>query len=93
MPRKQASVLIPESSWIGFGAGGTLDEAYKDWKKMGKKEFMEMYGNDVLEYYDILSQEEINALPKSNAEDDEEEVEIDLEDTEDKMEVEETLGS
>ncbi|KAJ7746178.1 hypothetical protein DFH07DRAFT_963050 [Mycena maculata] len=74
-----------------------FDEAHEDWKKMGKKEFMEMYGNDVLEYHDIPSQEEIDELPKSDVEDDEEEVEIDLEDTEDEaedeMEVEDELGS
>lgn len=74
-----------------------FDEAHEDWKKMGKREFMEMYGNDVLEYYNLPTQEEIDALPKSDAEDDEDEVEIDLEDTEDEedeeMEVEEELSA
>ncbi|KAJ7501166.1 hypothetical protein B0H11DRAFT_1993870 [Mycena galericulata] len=68
-----------------------FDEAHEDWKTMGKKEFMEMYGNDVLEYYDIPSQEEIDALPKSDAEDDEEEEEINLEDTEDEGDEEDEM--
>lgn len=71
-----------------------FDEAHDDWKTMGKKEFMEMYGNDVLDQYDIPSAEEIDGLPDSDA-DDEEEVEIDLEDTDDEedeeMEVDQDL--
>ncbi|KAJ6503590.1 hypothetical protein C8R45DRAFT_1091367 [Mycena sanguinolenta] len=34
-----------------------FDEAHDDWKTMGKKEFMEMYGNDVLNLYDIPAPE------------------------------------
>ncbi|KAF8205248.1 hypothetical protein K438DRAFT_1757234 [Mycena galopus ATCC 62051] len=72
-----------------------FDEAHDDWEKMGKQEFMEKYGNDVLELYDIPSAEEIDGLRDSDAEDDEEEVEIDLEDTDDEeaeeMEVDEDL--
>ncbi|KAJ7757365.1 hypothetical protein DFH07DRAFT_711478, partial [Mycena maculata] len=56
-------------------------EEHANWKKMGKKDFMFVYGNDVLAQYDIPSAEDIDALPKSDAEDDEEEAEIDLEDT------------
>ncbi|KAJ6463052.1 hypothetical protein C8R47DRAFT_1238749 [Mycena vitilis] len=65
-----------------------FDEAHEGWKTMGKKEFMEKYGDDVLDQYDIPSPEEINALPDSDAEDDEEE-EINLEDTEDEEDEEE----
>ncbi|KAJ7640002.1 hypothetical protein DFH06DRAFT_1478028 [Mycena polygramma] len=60
-----------------------FDEAHDDWKTMGKKDFMEKYGNDVLEQYDIPSPEEIDALPDSDADDEEGEDEINLEDTED----------
>ncbi|KAJ7467624.1 hypothetical protein FB451DRAFT_989458, partial [Mycena latifolia] len=35
---------------------------HEDWKTMGKKEFMLMYGNDVLDQYDIPTEEEINAI-------------------------------
>jgi hypothetical protein len=70
-----------------------FDEAHEGWKTMGKKEFMEMYGNDVLEQYNIPSPEEIAAIPNSDAEDDEEE--INLEDTDDEedgeMEVDEDV--
>lgn len=59
-----------------------FDEVHDDWKTMGKKEFMEMYGDDVLAQYDIPSAEEIDTIPDSDVDDDEE-VEIDLEDTED----------
>jgi hypothetical protein len=45
-----------------------FDEVHEDWKTMGKKEFMEMYGNDVLEQYNIPSPEEIAAIPNSDAE-------------------------
>ncbi|KAJ7760233.1 hypothetical protein DFH07DRAFT_957607 [Mycena maculata] len=73
-----------------------FDEAHDAWKTMGKAEFMEMYGNDVLDQYDIPIQEEIDAIPPSDAED-EEDVEINLEDTDsenehDEMEVDEELG-
>ncbi|KAJ7200251.1 hypothetical protein B0H12DRAFT_1244470 [Mycena haematopus] len=74
-----------------------FDEARNDWKTMGKKEFMEMYGNDILDEYEIPSIEEINALPKSDAKDDEDQEEIDLGDTDDEddkddqMEVEDSL--
>ncbi|KAJ7782587.1 hypothetical protein DFH07DRAFT_949385 [Mycena maculata] len=71
-----------------------FDPAHEDWKTMGKQEFMEMYGDDVLDQYDIPSAEEIDALSDSDA-DDEEEEEIDLEDTDDEegdeMEVDEDL--
>ncbi|KAJ7459005.1 hypothetical protein FB451DRAFT_1406171 [Mycena latifolia] len=60
---------------------------HEDWKTMGKKEFMLMYGNDVLDQYDIPTEEEINTIPDSDA-DDEEEVEIDLKDTDDDEEEE-----
>ncbi|KAJ7882547.1 hypothetical protein B0H14DRAFT_3128775 [Mycena olivaceomarginata] len=53
-----------------------FDEVHKGWKTMGKKEFMEMYGNDVLEQYNIPSPEEIAAIPNSDAEDDEEEINL-----------------
>ncbi|KAJ7137193.1 hypothetical protein C8R44DRAFT_869253 [Mycena epipterygia] len=62
-----------------------FDEMHDGWKTLGKKEFMELYGKDVLDQYDIPSAEEIRALPDSDAEDGEE-VEIDLEDTEDEAE-------
>ncbi|KAJ6450953.1 hypothetical protein C8R47DRAFT_1170681 [Mycena vitilis] len=65
-----------------------FDEAHDDWKTMGKKEFMEKYGDDVLDQYDLPSAEEIDALPDSDAEDEEEE-EINLEDTEDEEDDEE----
>jgi hypothetical protein len=72
-----------------------FDEAHDGWKTMGKKDLMEMYGNDVLKQHDIPSTEEIDALPDSDAEDEGEEEEIDLADTEDKedkvMEVDEDL--
>lgn len=55
---------------------------------MGKKDFMERYGYDVLEQYDIPSAEEIDALPDSDA-DDEDSEEINLEDTDDEMDVDE----
>jgi hypothetical protein len=58
-----------------------FDSAHAAWKTMGKKEFMDKYGYDVLEQYNIPSAEEVNVIPNSNAED--EEVEINLEDTED----------
>ncbi|KAF8173147.1 hypothetical protein K438DRAFT_1772251 [Mycena galopus ATCC 62051] len=73
-----------------------FDEAHNDWKTMGKKDFMEKYGNDVLEQYDIPSPEEIDALPDSDADDEEGEEELNLEDTEDEvdeeMEVDEELN-
>ncbi|KAJ6546046.1 hypothetical protein DFH09DRAFT_880176, partial [Mycena vulgaris] len=59
-----------------------FDKAHEDWKTMGKKEFMMIYGNDVLAQYDIPSAEEIDAIPDSDVDGDEE-VEIDLEDTDD----------
>ncbi|KAF8177753.1 hypothetical protein K438DRAFT_1978358 [Mycena galopus ATCC 62051] len=55
-----------------------FDEAHDDWKIMGKKEFMEKYGNNVLARYGILSAEEIEALPDSDADDKEEEEEMDI---------------
>jgi hypothetical protein len=45
---------------------------------------MEKYGYDALEQYNIPSAEEVDAIPNSDAED--EEVEINLEDTEDEDE-------
>ncbi|KAJ7657072.1 hypothetical protein B0H17DRAFT_1213603 [Mycena rosella] len=59
-----------------------FDKKYEDWKTMGKKKFMFVYGNDVLEEYDIPTAEEINGIPDSDVDDDEE-VEINLEDTDD----------
>ncbi|KAJ6580455.1 hypothetical protein DFH09DRAFT_1076711 [Mycena vulgaris] len=64
-----------------------FDKAHEDWKTMGKKEFMMIYGNDVLAQYDIPSAEEIDAIPDSDVDGDEE-VEIDLEDTDDDEEEE-----
>ncbi|KAJ7729881.1 hypothetical protein B0H14DRAFT_3169164 [Mycena olivaceomarginata] len=58
-----------------------FDSVHAAWKTMGKKEFMEKYGYDVLEQYNIPSAEEVDVIPDSDAED--EEVEINLEDTED----------
>jgi hypothetical protein len=52
------------------------------WRYLGKKDFMDKYGYDVLEQYDIPSAEEITTLPDSDVEDDEE-IEINLEDTDD----------
>ncbi|KAJ6448767.1 hypothetical protein C8R45DRAFT_947782 [Mycena sanguinolenta] len=60
-----------------------FDEAHDDWKTMGKKEFKEMVGNDVLNLYDIPTLEEIEAIPVSDADDSDEEEEINLEDTND----------
>ncbi|KAJ6450176.1 hypothetical protein C8R45DRAFT_946940 [Mycena sanguinolenta] len=60
-----------------------FDEAHNDWKTMGKKEFMEMYGNNVLNLYDIPTPEKIEAIPVSDADDPDEEEEINLEDTDD----------
>ncbi|KAJ7200521.1 hypothetical protein GGX14DRAFT_571927 [Mycena pura] len=62
-----------------------FEPAHAQWKYLGKKEFMEKYGYDVLEQYDIPSAEEIAALPGSDVED-EEEMEINLEDTDDEEE-------
>ncbi|KAJ7020357.1 hypothetical protein C8F04DRAFT_1390265 [Mycena alexandri] len=59
-----------------------FDEAHEEWKTMGKKEFMEMYGDDVLAQYDVPTQEEIDEIPESDVEDDED-IEINLEDTDD----------
>ncbi|KAJ6533949.1 hypothetical protein B0H10DRAFT_2246995 [Mycena sp. CBHHK59/15] len=71
-----------------------FDEVHDGWKTMGKKEFMEMYRNNVLAQYNIPDAEEIDAMPDSDA-DDEEEVEINLEDTDDEedreMEVDEDV--
>jgi hypothetical protein len=64
-----------------------FDKAHAEWKTMGKKDFMKKYGKDVLKQYQIPSAEEINALPDSDA-DDEEDVEINLEDTDDESEME-----
>ncbi|KAJ7818403.1 hypothetical protein B0H14DRAFT_2601283 [Mycena olivaceomarginata] len=73
-----------------------FDEAHNDWKTMGKKDFMEKYGNDVLKQYDIPSTEEIDALPDLDANDEEGEEELNLEDTDDEvdeeMEVDEELN-
>jgi len=63
-----------------------FDEVHDGWKTMGKKDFMEMYGNDVLAQYDVPSAEEIETIPDSDVDDDEE-VEIDLEDTDDEEEM------
>ncbi|KAJ7204929.1 hypothetical protein GGX14DRAFT_645365 [Mycena pura] len=75
-----------------------FNPAHAGWKYLGKKEFMENYGYDVLEQYDIPSAEEIDVLPPSDAEDDEEVEEINLEDTDDEDEPEmelitKTVGS
>ncbi|KAJ7026164.1 hypothetical protein C8F04DRAFT_1398378 [Mycena alexandri] len=59
-----------------------FDEVHEEWKTMGKKEFMEMYGDDVLAQYDVPTQEEIDEIPESDVEDDED-IEINLEDTDD----------
>ncbi|KAJ7032234.1 hypothetical protein C8F04DRAFT_1359439 [Mycena alexandri] len=59
-----------------------FDPAHANWRYLGKKDFMDKYGYDVLEQYDIPSAEEIDAIPESDVEDDEE-IEIDLEDTDD----------
>ncbi|KAJ7098404.1 hypothetical protein C8R44DRAFT_889020 [Mycena epipterygia] len=71
-----------------------FDPAHNNWRTMGKKEFMEMYGNNVLEQYDISSTEEIDMLSDSDA-DNEGEEKIDLQDTDDKkedeMEIDEEL--
>ncbi|KAJ6550328.1 hypothetical protein B0H19DRAFT_1265159 [Mycena capillaripes] len=63
------------------------------WKKMGKAEFMEKYGNNVLKRYNIPSQEEIDA--QSDSEDDGEvgeEEELNLADTDSEMEVDEEVN-
>ncbi|KAJ7195941.1 hypothetical protein GGX14DRAFT_574639 [Mycena pura] len=59
-----------------------FDKAHDGWKTMGKVEFMAKYGNDVLTQYDIPTPEEMDGLPDSDI-DDEEDVEINLEDTDD----------
>ncbi|KAJ6568316.1 hypothetical protein DFH09DRAFT_1080702 [Mycena vulgaris] len=59
-----------------------FDEVHEEWKTMGKKEFMAMYGDDVLDQYDVPTPEEIAAIPDSDAEDDED-IEINLADTDD----------
>ncbi|KAJ6560756.1 hypothetical protein DFH09DRAFT_865099, partial [Mycena vulgaris] len=59
-----------------------FDEVHEEWKTMGKKEFMAMYGDDVLDRYDVPTPEEIAAIPDSDAEDDED-IEINLADTDD----------
>jgi hypothetical protein len=73
-----------------------FDEAHGDWKYMGKAEFMAMYGNDVLEFYNVPTPEEMEGIPDSDV-DEGEDVEIDLEDTDEEnereeMEVDEELG-
>lgn len=63
-----------------------FDEAHVEWKTMGKKDFMEKYGDDVLAQYDVPTQEEMDTIPDSDVDDDEE-VEINLEDTDDEAEM------
>ncbi|KAJ7149891.1 hypothetical protein C8R43DRAFT_1192454 [Mycena crocata] len=64
------------------------------WKFMGKAEFMEKYGKEVLAQYNLPSEEEIPARSDSDADDEgEEEEEIDLADTDSEMEVEEELNA
>jgi hypothetical protein len=63
-----------------------FDEGHDGWKTMGKKDFMEMYGNDVLAQYDVPTQEEMDTIPDSDVDDDED-IEINLEDTDDEAEM------
>ncbi|KAJ7845092.1 hypothetical protein B0H13DRAFT_2410480 [Mycena leptocephala] len=97
-----ALTLKERARYINTGVAFPLeefafDEAHDAWKTMGKVEFMAMYGNDVLAQYYIPTPEEMDGIPDSDV-DDEEDVEINLEDTDDEedeareeMEVDEEL--
>ncbi|KAJ7032134.1 hypothetical protein C8F04DRAFT_1185374 [Mycena alexandri] len=91
LPASDFGVILPDNVPIDyftpeFFNALTLKEraryAHEEWKTMGKKEFMEMYGDDVLAQYDVPTQEEIDEIPESDVEDDED-IEINLEDTDD----------
>ncbi|KAJ7251723.1 hypothetical protein C8J57DRAFT_1520532 [Mycena rebaudengoi] len=57
-------------------------DAHKEWRTMGRKDFMAKYGDDVLKQYNVPSPEEIDAIPDTDVED-EEEIELNLQDTDD----------
>ncbi|KAJ7327476.1 heterokaryon incompatibility protein Het-C-domain-containing protein [Mycena albidolilacea] len=63
-----------------------FDKAHDGWKTMSKKDFMEMYGNNVLAQYDVPTQEEMDTIPDSDVDDDQD-IEINLEDTDDEAEM------
>jgi len=45
------------------------------WRKLSTKKFMEEYGNDVLDLYDIPTEEELERLDRNEDEDDEDDEE------------------
>jgi hypothetical protein len=63
-----------------------FNKSHAHWLMMGRAEFMKAYSNEVLAQYHVPSAKEITEL-HSNADDEEEEEEIDLVDTDDKMDV------
>jgi hypothetical protein len=97
-----ALTLKERARYINTGVAFPLeefafDEVHDAWKTMGKVESMVMNGNDVLAQYYIPTPEEMDRIPDSDV-DDEEDVEINLEDTDDEedeareeMEVDEEL--
>ncbi|KAJ6559982.1 hypothetical protein B0H19DRAFT_1069691 [Mycena capillaripes] len=91
-----ALTLKERSRYVNTGVAFPLadfafDEAHDEWKTMGKKDFMEKYGNDVLEQYDVPTQEEIDTIPDSDVDNDED-IEINLEDTDDEdMDIDEEV--
>jgi hypothetical protein len=60
-----------------------FDESHKEWKTMGKKDFMAKYGNDVLKQYNVPSAEELDAFANTDDVEDKEEIELDLQGTDD----------
>ncbi|KAJ7897803.1 hypothetical protein B0H13DRAFT_2521285 [Mycena leptocephala] len=94
LPASEIGVILPpdvpeRARYMNTGVAFPLedfafDEAHGDWKYMGKAEFMAMYGNDVLEFYNVPTPEEMEGIPDSDV-DEGEDVEIDLEDTDEEM--------
>ncbi|KAJ7652927.1 hypothetical protein B0H17DRAFT_1268968 [Mycena rosella] len=93
--------LKERARYVNIGVAFPLAEfafnkKHEDWKTMGKKRFMFIHGNDVLEEYDIPKAQEINGIPDSDVDNDEE-VEINLENTDDdedeEMDVDAELNS